>query len=90
MLETPKRIRLPYSQASVSLTLLPAFREEACVSVATGQLTPDVSKELKLQPVERFGAAVRRRGHGSHSAVCLHAETVSTAAPAYAIILIHS
>lgn len=79
-----------YSQASVSLTLHPAFREEAYVSVATGQLTPDVSKELQLQPVERFGAAVRRRGHGSHSAVCVHAETVSSAAAAYAIILVHS
>lgn len=79
-----------YSQASVSLTLHPAFREEAYVIVATGQLTPDVSKELQLQPVERFGAAVRRRGHGSHSAVCVHAETVSSAAAAYAIILIHS
>lgn len=79
-----------YSQASVSLTLHPAFREEAYGSIATGQLTPDVSKELQLQPVERFGAAVRRRGHGSHSAVCVHAETVSPAAAAHAIILIHS
>lgn len=80
------------ASASLTIYIYPGLREEACLSVATSQVTPGVIKELKLQSVECFGAAVRRRGHGSCSVVCFHAETLhrtASAATAYSIILIH-